>query len=624
MDKLIKEISFIGGDTLAMDNQYAQFNCFNPSTSNQQLCTMDTKTTSASSNSNGFGTMSQWGIMSSVGDTKKFVNGVYRKALIRVDPYNDGDIISNLNNIENTFDLVSTSCSIIGYNGNLVEFHGIDYRIKYKKAQDLCGNGVKYKCFIGMKCDKNLNSGKVSWISNNAEITNQDILNNYFAESGFTNCDGTSNLISNSNVNVYYYFLDGSDGKIRRTSFDYNLKDIRMGICEIGESQLICNKALFVYAQIHDLSIESALNHYYIHGHKHDNIWPGHLCHPTQSKQPINTINSQSIPYMKVYVDDKVQQSQLNNYCEKKCEIDPFCSSSIAGRTGGKSECLFQTTFDPKYDYDININNNAQNKILSGIPVIESALIGWNCKSSLFEKIMQHKISYGQQQQSEVITIRTGAYFKSVIENKFMDVGFIWITYINLNSAQHRTMTKYECIYLCYQHRSCVIAAYSLTTMTYCILYGAKLELPDYHRYINYEKCYVDHLGSCVYLHNGYVSLTSLNLQEGLYHMNRKTIQGGLRQSSFKIVPSPSQLNQTIYNQTTKIYYQYATNSESFCKTQCSQLQTCSIYAYHDTLFNRICFILVTDSRDQPSGDWNTIDFNPNTINFHHGKSSKF
>eukprot|EP01084_Bolivina_argentea_P312298 540671_1 len=171
-------------------------------------------------------------------------------------------------------------------------------------------------------------------------------------------------------------------------------------------------------------------------------------------------------------------------------------------------------------------------------------------------------------------------------------------------------MTENECIYLCYQHRSCVIMAY--TPDAFCILYGAKLDIPDYDKsiYMDYEKCHINHLLSCIYTY--YVAHIS---DYKFYKMNNKVIQGSLTETVFEQVSS---VNQTIFDQTTWIYYQYNSESESFCKEQCSLLQTCYLTAYHKQLFNGICFILITDSEtisgsistlERPTGDWKRIDF---------------
>eukprot|EP01083_Nonionella_stella_P131862 400875_1 len=578
-DKLIKEVSFVGGDTLSMDAQYAPFN----------YKTVD-KTSNDVLKSDELGTMNAWGIMSSIGDKHKFKDEVYRKALMRIDPLNDGDIIRTA--VGHIFDLVSTSCSLMGYNGHLVEFKGTDYRPKYEKSKQLCGAGVHYKCFIGITCDKH-NGGTAKWISDDMDIVNADILSNYFAEPPYKTCNGSSTI---SHSDVYYYYIDGADGKIRRTSFDYNLKDIRMGICEIGETQLVCNKAVFVYAQIHHLSIESALNYYYIHGHKHRNLWPGHLCDPRTATQPLQGSASSPIRYLKMSVDDTV--SDMDWYCQKKCAIDVFCSAY----TAGTKRCEFQTNFDPSKDYKVTIDRK-EYQILSGVAVIESASIGWNCKSNLFEQNVKHKI------RSEISLIQTQSEFGDLFKDRFDDIGFIWITYIDLQPIEHRTMTENECIYLCYQHRSCVAVAFSMI-VRYCVLYGAKLELPDYSEYMDFEKCHVHHLFSCV--HTQY----ALQSTAGFYSMTSKTIQGGLRSTSFEKV---TKINETLYDQITWIYYQYNSPSESFCKEECAQLQTCNIFAYHPRLFNGICFITITDSLttlERPSGDWQAMDIEQMAITF--------
>eukprot|EP01084_Bolivina_argentea_P090474 163027_1 len=369
--------------------------------------------------------MNVWGLISSVGDKNRFKDNIYRKALIRIDPFNDGDIIDNSMNIDNTFDLVSESCSLHGYNGHLVEFRDNDYNIKYDRAKLLCGSGVNYKCFIGMICNKN-NGGRVKWISDNVDVINTDFLNKYFGDYDYNVCDQSS--LSNSEFGIYYYFIDGSDGKIRRTSFDYNLKDIKMGICETGESQIICDKATFVYSRVHDLSIESALHYYYVHGHNHRNLWPGHMCKTSNNQLTGSSLTP--IPYLQINLDNSVQINDVNELCHKKCLIDPFCTEYIPGT----NQCLFQTNFDPKTDYTISIAQH--DEILSGYPVIESALIGWNCKSNLFERNVEDKIL------NQVLLIQNKHEFTEIFDNNFNDIGFIWITYIGLNPSNNRIMTE--------------------------------------------------------------------------------------------------------------------------------------------------------------------------------------
>ena len=176
-------------------------------------------------------------------------------------------------------------------------FSDADFAAKYDTAKSLCGTGVRYKCFIGLQCSST-DGGVPKWIipSGNKPVTNTEISDDWFA-------DPVDYMDCSSAQHPYYYYIDGSDGKIRRSTFDFNLKDITRGICEAAETQIVCPRSIFLYSQLHSVPLNSAWHHFQIHGHSHRTLWPGYLCDPSINSQKARMSASTTTTYLTIKVN---------------------------------------------------------------------------------------------------------------------------------------------------------------------------------------------------------------------------------------------------------------------------------------------------------------------------------